>query len=173
MEKEFVKFSLEIYSNTTWEVGEQGSFLDFNIKVYIHYSTAQTRHEALRKSSKKRKHTLIAPRLEGKRNAAPLPCWKLESSQVKGHVCNKQTPQLTQTQTRSPFCSCELGRGKRKPCAFEGSLNAHTQEATKSGALEAGIYFSNYFETSMLKLIDTRSWSSFVSKGSTACFKDP
>ena len=25
-----------------WEVEEQGSFLDFNIKVYIHYSTAQT-----------------------------------------------------------------------------------------------------------------------------------
>ena len=42
MEKEIVKFSLEIYSNTTWEVGEYGSFLDFNIKVYIHYSTAQT-----------------------------------------------------------------------------------------------------------------------------------
>ena len=42
MEKEIVKFSMEIYSNTTWEVGEQGSFLDFNIKVYIHYSTAQT-----------------------------------------------------------------------------------------------------------------------------------
>ena len=41
-EKEIVNFSLEIYSNATWEVGEQGSFLDFNIKVYIHYSTAQT-----------------------------------------------------------------------------------------------------------------------------------
>ena len=41
-EKEFVNFSLEIYSNTTWEVGEKGSFLDFNIKVYIHCSTAQT-----------------------------------------------------------------------------------------------------------------------------------
>ena len=41
-EKEIVYFSLEIYSNTTWEVGEQGSFLDFNVKVYIHYSTAQT-----------------------------------------------------------------------------------------------------------------------------------
>ena len=38
------KYQLEIYSNNvTWEVGEQGSFLDFNIKVYIHYSTAQTR----------------------------------------------------------------------------------------------------------------------------------
>ena len=43
MEKETLKFSLEIYSNKTWEVGEWGSFLDFNIKVYIHYSTAQTR----------------------------------------------------------------------------------------------------------------------------------
>ena len=42
MEKEIVHFSLEIYSNATWEVGEYGSFLDFNIKVYIHYSTAQT-----------------------------------------------------------------------------------------------------------------------------------
>ena len=41
-EKEIVNFSWEIYSNTTWEVEEQGSFLDFNIKVYIHYSTAQT-----------------------------------------------------------------------------------------------------------------------------------
>ena len=42
MEKEIVKFSLGIYSNTTREVGEQGSFLDFNIKFYyIHYSTAQ------------------------------------------------------------------------------------------------------------------------------------
>ena len=41
-EKEIVHFSLEIYSNTTWEVGEQGSFLDFLIRVYIHYSTAQT-----------------------------------------------------------------------------------------------------------------------------------
>ena len=39
---EIVHFGLEIYSNTTWEVGEKGSFLDFNIKVYIHYSTAQT-----------------------------------------------------------------------------------------------------------------------------------
>ena len=27
------KFSLEIHSNTTWEVREQGSFLDLNIKV--------------------------------------------------------------------------------------------------------------------------------------------
>ena len=37
LEKEIVNFSLEIYSNTTWEVGEQGSSLDFNIniKVYI------------------------------------------------------------------------------------------------------------------------------------------
>ena len=42
MEKEIVKFSLEIYSNATWEVGEQGSFLDFNIEVYIHYPAAQT-----------------------------------------------------------------------------------------------------------------------------------
>jgi hypothetical protein len=31
-EKEIVHFSLEIYSNAAWEVGEQGSFLDFNIK---------------------------------------------------------------------------------------------------------------------------------------------
>ena len=44
-EKEIVHFSLEIYSNTTWEVGEQGSFLDFNIKVHIHNSTAQTEHD--------------------------------------------------------------------------------------------------------------------------------
>ena len=41
-EKEIVHFGLEIYSNATWDVGEQGSLLDFNIKVYIHYSTAQT-----------------------------------------------------------------------------------------------------------------------------------
>ena len=41
-QKEIVNFSLEIYSNTTWEVGEQGSFLDANIKVYINYSKAQT-----------------------------------------------------------------------------------------------------------------------------------
>ena len=40
-EKEIVHFSLVIYSNATWEVGEKGSFLDFNIKVYIHCSTAQ------------------------------------------------------------------------------------------------------------------------------------
>ena len=31
-----------MYCNKTWEVGEKGSFLDFNIKVHIHYSTAQT-----------------------------------------------------------------------------------------------------------------------------------
>ena len=41
-EKEIGHFSLETYSNTTWEVEEQGSFLDFNIEVYIHHSTAQT-----------------------------------------------------------------------------------------------------------------------------------
>ena len=32
----------EIYSNKKWEVEEQGTFLDFNIKVFIHYSAAQT-----------------------------------------------------------------------------------------------------------------------------------
>ena len=50
-EKEIVNFSLEIYSNATWEVGEQGSFLDFNIKVYIHYSTAQTGGSSLNNCS--------------------------------------------------------------------------------------------------------------------------
>ena len=30
------KFESEICPNTTWEVGEQGSYLDFNTKVYIY-----------------------------------------------------------------------------------------------------------------------------------------
>ena len=34
-EKEIVNFSLEIYSNKTWEVGEQGTFLDLKIKMCI------------------------------------------------------------------------------------------------------------------------------------------
>ena len=38
-----------VYSNKNWEVREQGSFLDFNFKVQIHFLAAQTERGVLYK----------------------------------------------------------------------------------------------------------------------------